>query len=205
MVEDSRHVRQTLGLMSLTKIGQSSAKGAFRARSVLTLPGGDVYEGARCRRRPRTWVGCKRNDLVSMSPGQLLREDDICLSNESEAGYLLMELTDRVITYKLALPVQPKPSLLPPSRPVLESVEFQPGTNKRRTEKMRPRRGIDHASLTSFLYTEEHGKEKFREVKVPYGEVQLWISGGSIRTYLGRWFRRRGRNRPPWDLPWEVA
>ena len=31
-----------------------------------------------------TWVGCKRNDLVSMSPSQLLREDNIRLLNENE-------------------------------------------------------------------------------------------------------------------------
>ena len=41
---------------------------------------------------PLTWVGCKRNDLISVSSGQLLSEDDICLLSGDEAewsSYLL--------------------------------------------------------------------------------------------------------------------
>ena len=38
---------------------------------------------------------------------------------------------------------------------------------------MPPRRGVDHTSFTSPLSVEEHGKEKLREVKVAYEEVQF--------------------------------
>jgi hypothetical protein len=185
--------------MSLTTIGHRNENQASRASSVLTLPRRDGYEDDRNGGPvPRTWLGCERNYLVSVSPGQLLRENDICLLSKSDNGIARFQFANKM-TYEFALCVQPELPLPPPLGPVLESVEFHSRTDERRAHEVYPGSSVDHPSFTPLWGIQERRKEKLREVKMPYKEFQLWASGLFLATYQGHWFQKRGRSHLPWD------
>ena len=197
---DLYHGSQTLEATSLTTIGHFNDIQASRVSSVSTQPREGSHDDVGCAEdgeARRTWVGRKRNDLITVPPDQFLREDDICLFS---GGEVVGELAGDM-TYELALSVQPNFSLPPPFRPILKGFELQSGAKKRRTVEMNERSGVDYSSLSSLWSVEERGKEKLCKVKMPYEEVQLWTSGGFFRTYRGHWFQRRDRSRLPWVHP----
>jgi hypothetical protein len=109
-----------------------------------------------------TWIGCKRNDLISISSGQLLSEDDVCLLSgnghriSSEALVWAYRRTNLLCPYNQIFPF---PLRLGPSLKVSNSSPEPMADEPRKcikeavliTRALRPSWALERAGRRSFV------------------------------------------------------